>query len=78
VVARAADPRRLHLVPGDVLPSVSSRDPVRPTVVVWTGSNRVFGCRDPHVLAAIACAVAEDADPARTASDAVGRGDWLY
>jgi hypothetical protein len=68
-----ADPRLVRLVPGDVLPTVSRRDPVRSVVAVWTGSNRVFGCRDPRLLAAIARALAEAADPVSAAASAAGR-----
>ena len=35
------------LVPGDVLPSVSARDPRRRWATVWTSGNRVFACDDP-------------------------------
>jgi hypothetical protein len=64
-----ADPQLKHLVNGDVLPSVSRRDPVRHTVTVWTTSNRVFGCRSPRLLADIAVALASAESvtgPART------------
>jgi hypothetical protein len=54
------DPRLIRLVNGDVLTSVSRRHPIRPQVAVWTATNRVFGCEDPHLLAAIAAALAED------------------
>ena len=46
----SADPALLSLVPGDVLPTVSRRDPRRAAVRVWTSGNRVFGCRAPSLL----------------------------
>lgn len=46
------------LVPGDVLPSVSRRSPVRREVSLWTARNRVFASSDPARLAAVAAAVA--------------------
>lgn len=49
----AIDPRLIPLLAGDVLPSVSSRDPRRPLVRAWTGANRVFGCASPTVLKAL-------------------------
>jgi hypothetical protein len=36
------------LVPGDVLDTVSRRDPIRPRVGFWTSGNRVFGLADPE------------------------------
>jgi hypothetical protein len=48
------DPRLHPLVEGDVLPSVSRRDPRRKAAVVWTGGNRVFACARPDLtLAAV-------------------------
>jgi hypothetical protein len=64
-----ADPRLIQLVDGDILASVSRRDPARPRAAVWTGSNRVFGCRAPRLLAAIAGALA-GRSPAITAAEA--------
>jgi hypothetical protein len=64
-----ADPRLIQLVDGDILASVSRRNPARPRVAVWTGSNRVFGCRAPRLLAAIAGALA-GRSPAITAAEA--------
>lgn len=46
----SGDARLVHLVPGDVLQSVSSRDPIRDSVRVWTSGNRVYGCEAPHLL----------------------------
>ncbi len=41
------------LVPGDVLPSVSRRDPRRKDATVWTSGNRIFGCDGTATLTAI-------------------------
>jgi hypothetical protein len=41
------------IVEGDVLPSVSRRDPRRKDAQVWTSGNRVFGCDSTNTLAAI-------------------------
>lgn len=46
-------PRLLSLVPGDILPSVSFRHPIRPDIDVWTSGNRVFRCENTRALAAI-------------------------
>ena len=45
------------LVPGDVLPSVSRRDPRRALANVWTSGNRIYQADDPMVVleAAYAC-----------------------
>lgn len=48
-------PGRLSLAPvvaGDVLPTVSARDPRRGAVSVWTSGNRVYSCTDPLRLRA--------------------------
>jgi hypothetical protein len=39
------------IVPGDVLPSISRRDPRRRKAGVWTSGNRIFGTPDLVVLA---------------------------
>lgn len=48
------DPRLRSIVPGDVLPSVSRRDPRRPLAQVWTSGNRVFGCDSPAIAYKVA------------------------
>jgi hypothetical protein len=45
-----ADPRLVPIVAGDVLASVSRRDPAREHVRVWTAGNRVFGCARTDLL----------------------------
>ena len=46
------------VVTGDVLPSVSRRDPRRDLVDVWTSGNRVFQCVGKFVLTRILAAIA--------------------
>jgi len=46
-----------EIVPGDVLPSVSRRDPRLGSVAVWTSGNRVFGCEGTQILGTITQAV---------------------
>lgn len=48
----ANDPLIVSVVPGDVLDSVSSRDPRRVGVNVWTTTNRVFRTGNPVALLA--------------------------
>ena len=48
-----ASPVLRSLVPGDVLPSVSRRDPRRKDATVWTSGNRIYGCDDTCTLATI-------------------------
>lgn len=70
----AIDPQLRSVVRGDVLPTVSRRDARRAGVQVWTATNRVFGCANVPVLAALlrarACAVPLTEAAARCA----GRG----
>lgn len=39
-----------HLVNGDILPSVSSRDPRRKDANIWTSGNRIFRISNPTVF----------------------------
>lgn len=48
--AEPADPVLRTVVGGDVLPSISRRDPHRDRVDVWTSGNRVFCCVGTSVL----------------------------
>ncbi len=68
-----ADPRLQHLAEGNVLASVSRRDPIRQHVAVWTASNRVFGCRTPRLLAVIAAALANACSVAPVVETHLGR-----
>jgi hypothetical protein len=67
------DARLIRIVPGDILPSVSRRDPLRSQVKVWTTGNRVFGCLDPMLASALAHALATGADPISSAATRLGR-----
>ena len=51
--SESVDPRLVSLVDGDVLRSVSRRDPARVAARVWTAGNRIFGCDRPDLVAAI-------------------------
>jgi hypothetical protein len=62
VVPQVRDPCLRSVVAGDILSSVSRRDPVREEVQVWTSGNRVFRCDDVELLHAIAQACAENKD----------------
>jgi hypothetical protein len=42
--------RLVRLLEGDILPTVSRRDPRRAAARVWTTGNRVFGCESPAEL----------------------------
>jgi hypothetical protein len=54
----AEDADLIPLVEGDILPTVSRRDPRRRTAQVWTSGNRIFRTNNPQLLleAAISCA----------------------
>lgn len=48
-----ASPVLISIVPHDVLPSVSRRDPRRTNATVWTSGNRIFGCEGTGTLATV-------------------------
>jgi hypothetical protein len=56
--ARSDEASLISLVDGDILPTVSRRDPRRRLANVWTSGNRVFRTDNPQLLieAAISCA----------------------
>jgi hypothetical protein len=66
-------PLLIEAVPGDILDSVSRRDPRRATADVWTSGNRIFASLDTASLELIARAVAAGARPDTYLSDALGR-----
>jgi hypothetical protein len=68
-----ADPTLISLVDGDVLASVSRRDPRRRAVNVWTSGNRVFACMGTHILRTILQAIANDRLPLVAVSDQLNR-----
>jgi len=63
------DPRLRSLIPGDILPTVSRRDPRREQARIWTTGNRIYGCDAPGLL----CGLLEDLhnkrDTVRLSSD---------
>lgn len=67
------DPRFFSVVDGDVLPTVSRRDPRRDLVDVWTANQRVYGCANTDALATVAAAMAEGADAEAAVAGAAGR-----
>lgn len=56
--AHSDDARLISLVEGDILPTVSRRDPRRRQANVWTSGNRIFRTDNPQLVleAAISCA----------------------
>lgn len=48
-----ASPVLRSIIPGDILPSVSRRDPRRNDAAVWTSGNRIFGCDSTATLVTI-------------------------
>ncbi len=61
------------IIAGDVLRSVSSRDPVREQIDVWTSLNRVWASPYPVVVESICRALAEHADPLQAVEADLGR-----
>jgi hypothetical protein len=53
------------LVPGDVLATVSRRDPIRDRIGVWTSGNRVFGLANPGPVAGLIDRCHHDLEKAR-------------
>jgi hypothetical protein len=51
-------PELRSIVPGDILPSVSRRDPRRANADVWTSGNRIFACGGTSTLVTIIDALA--------------------
>ena len=59
-----------EVVPGNVLDSVSGRDPRRALANVWTDGNLVWRTQYPHLLLVILQALADGSDPLRAAQAA--------
>jgi hypothetical protein len=55
--ARSEETNLVSLIEGDILPTVSRRDPRRGLAQVWTSGNRIFRTDNPQLLmeAAISC-----------------------
>lgn len=60
------------VVPGDVLLTVSRRDPRRAQVDIWTSLNRVWGSSHPPVLRAICRALNDGVEPATAVEASLG------
>lgn len=73
LTTRSGQTRLSSLVEGDILPTVSRRDPRRDLVRVWTSGNRVFGCDDPDTLLVAGRARAQGLDEIDAAAIALGR-----
>ena len=71
---RSRDPRLQSIVEGDVLDTVSQRDPRIKSVDVWTMGNRVFACENTEAFLKIASAWSER----RPILDAVASGSSDY
>jgi len=67
------DPTLSNLVRGDMLKSVSRRDPARMAAEVWTSGNRVFACAGSGVLRMIVSALARGDDVKGAVIAGVGR-----
>jgi hypothetical protein len=61
------------LVPGDMLGTVSRRDPARASADVWTCGNRVFRCAGPSVFRTIVSAIGNGEDVEEAVAAAIGR-----
>jgi hypothetical protein len=70
-------PALLPLVAGDVLPSISRRDPRRAGADVWTSGNRVFACRSPGILAEVAIGLATGESALERVARSLGRQPTL-
>jgi hypothetical protein len=67
------DPRLMTVVEGDILDSVSRRDPRRAQIDVWTSGNRVFATRTPCALMLLAGALSDDGDVVEHLAADLGR-----
>jgi hypothetical protein len=47
-IRRTEAPNLTSLVPGDILDTVSRRDPIRSRIGLWTSGNRVFSLNEPE------------------------------
>jgi hypothetical protein len=67
------DPTLSPVVPGDMLVTVSRRDPARASADIWTCGNRVFRCAGPDVFRTILSAIGHGEDVEEAVESAVGR-----
>jgi hypothetical protein len=68
------DPTLTRHVAGDMLTSVSRRDPARAAVDVWTSGNRVFRCAGPALFRVILSSLARGRDAEHDVASEMGRG----
>ena len=68
------DPRLSPIVPGEILPSVSRRDPRREIANVWTSGNRIFSCSCPDILAHVILAHRNGEPAAKEIEFLINRG----
>lgn len=66
-------PVLISIVPNDVLPSVSRRDPRRAEATVWTSGNRIFGCDGTGTLTAVMDGLTAGEAPEITVGMQMGR-----
>jgi hypothetical protein len=67
------DPSLNSIVNGDVLPSVSRRDPRRSLIDVWTSGNRVFSSQGTHILDVVMRAISANRSPHEQVAIQIGR-----
>jgi hypothetical protein len=68
-----SDPRLSSIIEGDVLPTVSRRDPRRKAAKVWTSGNRVFACSGCDIFRVVAKALASGHAPRARVEHHLGR-----
>jgi hypothetical protein len=68
----SGEPLLVSLVEGDILQTVSRRDPARANVALWTSRNRVFASPAPDVLAGMLTAMERGDRIEAVAADALG------
>jgi hypothetical protein len=72
-VGEFRDPTLSQLIQGDMLPSVSRRQPVRGAVDVWTCGNRVFRCAGADLFLVVLTALGGGEDVREAVGRALGR-----
>ena len=68
-----ASPVLLSIVPGDILPSVSRRDPRRKDASVWTSGNRIYRCEGTSTLTAVIDGINAGEPPEQSVGMQLGR-----
>jgi hypothetical protein len=67
------EPRPVTIISGDVLPSVSRRNPLRERARVWSTGNRVYDCKAPKLLKRILDAATHGRDFRMRLTETMGR-----